>query len=1023
MLKEIQVTKYSIESGLSQCIITAMIQDSRGFIWLGTQSGLNRFDGSRFKVYKGDLNKIHSIQDNYVFALRENSKGNIFLGSYNSVLMEYIYDSDIFLKIDMPGCDPKAYISDITEDSSGNVWIGTSKSGLYRLNKDRQFVNRYGTQNSDADEIISSNNVSSLYFNESNSKLYIGTITGGMNILDLKNNKISCINFKEHHPESDWINNVTFIFRDSRAILWIGTHYGLFRLDEDTYKLLSVTNENFEKTCFTKKSVSDICEDLQGKLWISTQDRGLFCYGCTDNSLVRFQYDKNIESGLICNSIKCLLRDRSNVIWIGTKGEGLGKIDRQQNEFHHLINSQSNPGNREINVVRSIYKDSEENYWIGTFYDGLFKLKENENNSFHFTKLEETEKNKITCIQEDSRKNIWITYQTYGICCYSLTEDKFTFRPLDLYTETHNANIIYAFCRDMKNPDLVWLGSARTGLSKFDLKEKKTIDTELIPEALKRITIYSLCIDSDDSIWIGTSGNGLYKYEPGTNRYTNYVHELNNANSLSNNTVNYICENSKKELWIGTQNGLNKLIREKLVFVRYSKQDGLTDNAILGMLTDTEDNLWFSNYFGLSKLSEKKNSIRNYFESDGIRCKEFNMGAFFRSVEGYLHFGGTHGTVYFDPQKIRDNPHVPDIVLTDFKIFNESILPSTENRFLKENIVSAKEISLSYRESVFSFEFAALIFNNPEKNNYAYKMEGFDKDWVYCGTRRQATYTNLDPGEYVFRVKASNNDNVWNEEGTSINIIITPPYWKTWWFKGFGILSMLTATGMTYKNRINKIKKEKKQQEDFSRMLMSSQETERKRIANELHDSVAHEILLLKNNAVNAMNTTKDPLTKTELSRISEQSAETLNEVRNISYNLHPHQIEALGITKAIKSIVNNALNSIKVNFITDLENIDKIFSEEEEVYIYRIIQEAISNIIKHSNSAEAIIKISCTKESVCILISDNGEGFEKAKAGKGNLGLSGISERVKMLGGRLNIESGKGEGTLMKILIPVKKQ
>ncbi|MCY7360998.1 MAG: histidine kinase, partial [Ignavibacteria bacterium] len=336
-------------------------------------------------------------------------------------------------------------------------------------------------------------------------------------------------------------------------------------------------------------------------------------------------------------------------------------------------------------------------------------------------------------------------------------------------------------------------------------------------------------------------------------------------------------------------------------------------------------------------------------------------------------------------------------------------------------ILVTDEINLSYRVSVFSFEFAALIYNDPEKNQYAYRMEGFDKEWIYCGIRRFVTYTNLEPGDYVFRVRGSNNDGIWNEEGKSIRISISPPFWKTWWFKSLGVMSIIGTTGMAYQQKLSKVEKEKKAQENFSRRLIESQETERKKIASELHDTVAHEILITKNKIALGYKDTQDPdKIKTLLNDISELSTNTLNEVRSISYNLHPHQLERLGLTKAIKSIVNNIAKSTEINFTAAIDNIDNIFSKELEINIYRIVQECFNNIIKHSRATEAVLNISRHKSNIIIIISDNGKGFSK-NVTKG-IGMNSIEERIKLYNGSLKINSEINKGAFMKIIIPMKK-
>ena len=449
---------------------------------------------------------------------------------------------------------------------------------------------------------------------------------------------------------------------------------------------------------------------------------------------------------------------------------------------------------------------------------------------------------------------------------------------------------------------------------------------------------------------------------------------------------------------------------------------------MLGIIPDDSGNLWISTNRGLSKFDIEKETFKNYEFSDGLQGSEFNEGAYFKDEEGIMYFGGMNGITYFHPSEIKDNPYIPNIVLTDFEIFNETVIGSPDNTFLKENITYAKEINLTYKESVFSFRFAALIFNNPQKNQYAYKMENFDKDWTYCQNRKRVTYTNLNPGDYVFRVKGSNNDGVWNEEGTLIKIHITPPYWKTWWFKGLGFLSLIAATGYSYRQRLEKLEKEAKAQEEFSRKLIESQENERKRIAHELHDTLAHDVLISKNKALMALRhkDDKEGMEKT-LEEISELASSTITDIRNISYDLHPHQLEKLGFTKTIKSIINEVAKSTNINFVFETDNVDEVLTKESEINLFRVIQESISNIIKHSKATEAMLKVSRFEDYLLITLVDNGKGFdvnskEFAEARQG-FGLSGIAERLKFMKGEAKIDSEINKGTTLKFKIPIKPE
>ncbi len=1026
-MSELKFEKITTEAGLSHNNVWYIMQDTEGFMWILTEGGLNRYDGYNFILFENDPEDPDSFQKLIITAMCEDDDGMMWFGTRQGILVyfdrqneKFIYKELDFNTKRMDKHRANDWIHNVYDNNQGNLFLCTGRNGLQIFNKNDNSTSNYFAGIVPEDHPLTRCSITAVILTEDNN-LWLSTFRYGIYKYDINKNELINYLHLEEDKNSLCDNVVYGLFEDSNKNIWAITHNGLNLYMPENNNFNVFLNDINNPSSISNNYIHTIAETFDKEIWIGTYD-GLNKYA-GEGAFKHYRYDAGDKYSISSNAINYLYTDRTNVLWIGTDGAGLNRLDCECKKFHSLsrFNLNHDKKNNLNESIGTIFIDSSEDILVGVrSYDGLFKFTKKNSSELEFKKYlsisENLRDNNLIHIVQENDSVYWLCSYFGDLIEYNKEKESFT-----IY-EKPGAYFYYSMCISGKY--LLIAINVHT-LLKFDLTEKKYVDLNFDAEVFKelpKVGLFCLYKDIHNDIWMGSHMYGLIKYEVNNNKIKIFKPDPSDLNTISDYTIMSINNDSKGNLWIGTDlGGLCKFNYSDETFVRYTRKNGIP-NRVTGILEDNGGHIWLRADNGLYRFDTEKESAR-YFESDQI-LQRFDIGenTCAKDKDGTLYFGGIEGLTYFDPQDIKDNPYIPEIVLTDFKIFNQSIKPDHKNPFLKKTITSAEEITLSYRESVFSFEFAALIYNNPSRNQYAYMMEGFDKDWVYCGTRRQATYTNLDPGEYVFSVKASNNDNVWNEEGASVRIIITPPYWKTWWFKGFGILSMLTATGLTYKSRISKMQKEKKQQEDYSRMLLSSQEMERKRIANELHDSVAHEILLLKNNAVNAMNATKDPRTKTELTRISEQSAETLNEVRNISYNLHPHQIEALGITKAIKSIVNNALKSTKINFITDLENIDKIFSEEEEVYIYRIIQEAISNIIKHSNSTEAIIRISCTKESVCILISDSGDGFEKAKAGYGSLGLSGISERVKMLGGKFNIESGKGEGTLMKILIPARK-
>ena len=433
-------------------------------------------------------------------------------------------------------------------------------------------------------------------------------------------------------------------------------------------------------------------------------------------------------------------------------------------------------------------------------------------------------------------------------------------------------------------------------------------------------------------------------------------------------------------------------------------------------MKDSKGNFWSTIDKGITMFNINDKTFTNYGVSDGFQVNTFHiMPQQYKARDGEMFFAGSKGLTSFYPDSIPQNKNIPTIVLTDFKIFNKEVKLDT-------SIVEIKNITISYKENFFSFDYAALDYTNPTKNQYAYMLDGIDDDWNNVGNQMTANYTNIEPGEYTFKVKGSNNDGIWNGNGASVKLSITPPWWQTWWFKSCGILLIFMTVGYGFKKRINKLKKEKTSQEEFSKKLLNSQEEERKKIASVLHDSIAHDVLITKNSSEIGLKSDADKDEMKEiLSKISEQSSSTLNELRRIQFNLHPYEVEKLGLTKAIRSIIDRVSKSTEIKFTMEEDIIDGIFSKENEIHLYRIIQEAINNIIKHSSATESLIKINRTDENVFITISDNGKGFSKNYAlRKNSIGLSGMSERIKLLRRSLETDSESGNGTVLRISLPV---
>jgi signal transduction histidine kinase len=413
---------------------------------------------------------------------------------------------------------------------------------------------------------------------------------------------------------------------------------------------------------------------------------------------------------------------------------------------------------------------------------------------------------------------------------------------------------------------------------------------------------------------------------------------------------------------------------------------------------------------GMMMFDPKLTRWKFFDQSDGITAGAFIQSSAYAGRNGKMHYGGSDGFVTFYPDSIHENTYVPPVVLTSFKVFEQS-------RQLPGDYKNG--ISLSYEENYFSFEFAALSFTSPEKNVYRYKLEGFDNEWVSSDTRRYAAYTRVEPGSYIFKVQGTNNDGVWNTDGAEIPIHIIPPYWATLWFRISMALIFIFAVGYVVWRRFVYLEERTRQQQELSRRLLESQENERKRIGTSLHDSLGQNLLVIKNLAVMAIDgakTKKD--TVAQLNDISSLASNVLAEVREISYNLRPYHIDQLGLTGALRSIISRIESSSQIRFEVDLDDLDNLFPHEQDINVYRIVQEALNNIIKHSRAKNASVQISRVGDNVVFTIKDDGAGFAHQQRG---FGLTGMEERTRILGGSIDIKSTPGAGSTIVVTIPVR--
>ena len=781
---EIKFERLSVEHGLSQSSASVIMQDSQGFMWFGTQDGLNKYDGINFTIYRHDPLDTTTISGNYIGSLCEDKDGLIWVATGDGGLDRFDVKKGIFEHFSaafIASSSNKISVRRIYRDKLGNIWFATSQglAGFNKLEKQFEFF-LIETAGAESQAI-------SAIFEDNEGIFWIGA-RGRLFTFDRNKNRFLEFTIKVSRE----INFISAIYEDSFGLLWLGTSpAGLIHYDRTSAKFKLFQNDLNDSHILGHNAASNIVEDKKGDLWFGTESSGLNRLNRSDGTFSGFLHDPLNPNSLSNNIVMSLLTDNSGTLWIGTSGGGINKYDPNKVKFAHYENDLRSPDALGGNMVWSIFKDSERFIWAGTQMGGLTRF-DPESDDYKVFKHDPSDSfslssDAVFAIQEDKAGAIWVGTNGGGLNKFNKRTGKFKRFEWDSEnSKSLSSNRIKTLYFDQNGT--LWIGTLGGGLNKLDpekMEFTRYVNDPENPGSLSSNGVTSIFEDMDGNIWIGTIGGGLNRFDAHTETFSRYLYNPD-ANSLSHNYVMSICEDPSGILWIGTNYGLNRFDPEANDFKHYTTRDGLPNNVIYGVLADDQGNLWISSNRGLSRFDPRTETFNNYDIDDGLQSFEFNSGVYFKSTSGEMFFGGVNGFNVFYPDSVKDNPNVPPVVISNFKKFDK--------RFrLGDVLTEFGLLKLSYKDNFITFEFAALDYTNPQKNQYAYKLEGLHDDWIYSGNQRYATFTNLDPGEYVFRVKGANSDGVWNKRGASVRILITPPFWKTWWFMWLAICLSLTA--------------------------------------------------------------------------------------------------------------------------------------------------------------------------------------------------------------------------------------
>lgn len=815
--RNIQLTILSTNDGLSQATVNSIVQDKHGFMWFGTQEGLNRYDGYNFTVYQHHPEDPRSLAHDWVWTTYVDQSGQLWIGTDGGGLSQYVYESDDFINFRHDPSDPSSLSSDrirvIFQDSEGVHWFGTDGGGLNRMNTTDGSFSHYRHDPEDASS-LPDDKVEAIIEGQ-NGMLWIAT-NNGLARFDRRN---QAFHHYQHDPaklDSLVDNQVSALHEDTDGGLWIGTQKGLCHFNVATGSFRRFQHDPQDPNSLSHNEVRAIHQDHNGTLWIAT-DAGLNEWRRDKQSFIRYSRDPLNRTSLPNNRVTSLYQDRGEVLWIGTYN-GIGKWNFISDTFMHYRQVSDSQSSLSNNLVTGI-SASQKSIWIGTYGGGLNqldiasdKIKYHQHDPANSNSLSD---DRVMAVFADNTGQVWTGTRNNGLSRFNPETEIFTHFKHDPDNKnsisSNSVTSIYA------DDDTLWIGTYGGGLNKLDLNNglfthyRHDAENSFSVSSDRVLAIYR---DSSDTLWIGTEDGGLNQFDETNQTFIRYQHDPEQASSLGSDTAWDILEGQDGSLWIATRDsGLNRWSLAdrqagRSVFSKYLKQDGLISNTLHGILEDTNGVLWLSSNRGLTRFDPDNNTFRQFDESNGLPGKEFTFGARFKHVDGTLIFGGTDGLVVFDPAMIHTNQHKPEIAVTAM-LQMSPVMKSFSTNPIPTNL------ALDYRDYAISFDFTAFDYTSPDKNRYQYTLEGFEQDWIESNSYRRASYTNLPAGDYTFKVKGANNDGVWSEDVAAIKIHVTPPPWKTGWAYALYIILVLSALLLILRGQLNRLKQAEIQRKEL----------------------------------------------------------------------------------------------------------------------------------------------------------------------------------------------------------------
>jgi signal transduction histidine kinase/ligand-binding sensor domain-containing protein/DNA-binding NarL/FixJ family response regulator/HPt (histidine-containing phosphotransfer) domain-containing protein len=1101
---QLRFDRITIEDGLSHTTVHSIFQNKDGLIWIGTEDGLNIYNGYTFKTYKFHAKNPYSISSNVIKSIFRDKKGTVWIGTENG-LNRYIPEKDGFISFKKEENNPEGltdnHIRKIVADQKGNLWLATNNGVTQVVDyTDTSIQCIQYPYDVDASNTVNYPVVRGIFV-DSKDRVWIGTDGGGVyKIINTNStNSSQPQKFIQYKANSNNVNAITSnringFAEDKYGNIWISTWKGgvnkLYIDENGDEKIIAYRHDENDKTSINYDKVTTIFADTRGYIWLGTYNKGVNRAKISPNSnslaFDSFKNEKDNEYSLSHNTTYTFFEDKTGEIWLGTWGNGISKVGNHSNRML-LFGFQNGFKDKAFNEIWSIDTDENNNWWIGAWDGGITRITPNGEGSVlsydkkikHFkhepNNPNSISDNKVTSILHDSKDRLWATtWGNYINVAFDVSKkDNLQFKKIKV------GDSAYFVYEDKKG--LIWVGT-RNGLYLIQNSQLADFSTNVVessvyravddnPRSLPTDRVRTMLEDSKGNVWIGTANGGLAVAKRSTfDEFSNademvfdtYQASESDLEGLSHNYILAMYESKDGNIWIGSLGGLDKYNPETNTFTHYNENTGhLKNNIVSGIIEDEANNLWITTERGVVELNTSTEKTRFFTPEDGLQGNIFTTGAIHKDIYGNFLMGGRNGLNAFNPKQMQPNPNKPSVILTDFKILNQSITTTDHPLLENTSLSELKDITILYHENMITFEFAALNYTIPEHNQYQYKLENFDNDWVYIKNNRTATYTNLNPGTYTFLVRGSNNDGVWNEEPLKIALRISPPFWMTWWFRLLALILTIGSISIFIYQRFQKTKKQniylEKVVEERTKEIQKQKQLveERSRFKEQFFSNVSHELRTPLNGIIglsHLMERTKLSDVQRQFTNVIQDSSENLlviiNDLLDISkinagkLQLNNQPFETARFFNSLYELLRPKADQkgIELHFSID-ENLPEHLTGDS-VRLYQILINLLGNALKFIVEGNVTLIVKSISDDVNnyqvgFEVLDTGIGIEQEKIenifksyeqivdekgyhyeGTG-LGLTIVKNLVDLQKGTIEVESQVNVGTTFKVILP----